>query len=60
MPGESVSGPASRPGVPVRLLRHPQRAILDALMALAAVVLERRIRRALSRGESADATQADG
>jgi hypothetical protein len=47
MPGESASGPAPRTGVPVRLLRYLQRAVLDALMALAAIVLERRIRRAL-------------
>lgn len=47
MPAESKSGPAPRPGVPVRLLRYLQRAMLDVLMAMAAAVLERRIRKAL-------------
>jgi hypothetical protein len=43
----------------VRLLRYLQRAILDALMALAAVVLERRIRRAL-RGAAGTGPEPTG
>lgn len=38
-----------------RILGYPQRAILGALMSLAVIVLERRIRRAIRRDAAAGA-----
>ena len=39
------------PGLPERVLRSAQRAILGAMMTVAAAVAERRIRRALRRDD---------
>jgi len=52
MPGRA--GPGIRRGSLGRILRYPQRAILDAGMTLAAAALEWRIRKALRRSGEAD------
>jgi len=48
--GRAASSAAPR-GSLARILRYPQRAILDAGMTLAAIALERRIRKALRRDQ---------
>lgn len=50
MPGHVAPGPPPRRGALARVRSYPQRMILDAFMALAAIVLERRIRKALRSG----------
>lgn len=39
--------PGRSPSLPKRVLRYPARLILSALMSLAVLVLERRLRKAL-------------
>jgi hypothetical protein len=43
-----------------RFPRHPPRAVLNAIMTLAVVVVERRIRKALRSGTRAGAAPARG
>lgn len=43
----SGRSPSPQPSLPRRVLRYPARVILNALMSLAALVLERRLRKAL-------------
>jgi hypothetical protein len=54
MPGHSRPGQALRTGLAARILGYPQRAALSALMFLAVIVLERRIRKALRRDAGTD------
>ena len=58
-PHPRASG-AARRSIPARLLGPLQQAILSALMSSAVIILERRIRTALRRGDRAPrATPAD-
>jgi len=50
MPGRPPSATALRRRSRARARRQPPRAILNTLMALAVIVLERRIRKALRSG----------
>ena len=68
MPGQApsarsapaVPAPAPRRAFPARVLSRAQRAVLGALMSLAVIVLERRIRKALRSEAGADRTARPG
>jgi hypothetical protein len=51
MAPHSRAGRTAHRGIPARLLGPLQRAILSALMSSAVIILERRIRTALRRGD---------
>jgi len=55
-----LAAPSAAPRGPLaRILRYPQRAILDAGMTLAAIALERRIRKALRQDQGTGGQAAD-
>ena len=54
MPDPAPGGQAPPRAVPGRVISRVQRAILGALMSLAVIVLERRIRKALRSDGTAD------
>jgi hypothetical protein len=54
MPDPVSGGQAPPRAVPGRVISRVQRAILGALMSLAVIVLERRIRKALRSDGTAD------
>jgi len=58
--GGQAGPPAVARGPLARILRYPQRAILDAGMTLAAIALERRIRKALCRDAGSGADPGPG
>ncbi len=55
MPGHPPPGQAPQRSFAARILGFPQRVTLSALMSLAVIVLERRIRKALGRDAGTDA-----
>lgn len=50
MPAHPPPADAPQRRSPTRVLKHPPRAILNAIMAVAVFALERRIRKALRPG----------